>query len=107
MARLINGANGPFIGKAGSFIGYSINGIGYMKGLYKKRTKPPTEKEALNRQKFAAAQAWLRPLKAALRVGFKGYNVTFQGFAAAKSYLMRNALTVVDGKIVIDPSLVK
>lgn len=107
MARLINGANSPFIGKAGSFIGYSINGVGYMKGLYKPRTKAPTEKEALNREKFAAAQKWLKPLLQSVRIGFKGYNEKFQGFAAAKSYLMNNALQVVDGKIVIYPELVK
>ena len=41
MARLINGINGPFIGKAGSVIGYTVNGVGYIKGLYKKRTKKP------------------------------------------------------------------
>ena len=29
MGRLINGPNGPFIGKAGSYIGYVVNGIGY------------------------------------------------------------------------------
>ena len=63
MARLINGANGPFIGKAGSFIGYTINGVAYMKGLYKTRTKAPTEGELLNREKFAAAQRWLTPIR--------------------------------------------
>lgn len=107
MGRLINGPNGPFIGKAGSLIGYTVNGIGYIKGLYKPRTKEPTEKEAFNRQKFAKAQHYLRPLGACVKAGFKGYNQRFQGFAAAKSYLMRNALKVIDGEIIIDPSLVK
>jgi len=92
MARLINGANGPFIGKAGSFIGYSVNGVGYMKGLYKRRTKAPTEKEALNRRKFAVAQFWLQPIKVFVIPGFKGYNPRFQGFAAAKSFLMKMPL---------------
>ncbi len=30
-----------------------------------------------------------------------------QGFAAAKSYLMNNAMEVLDGKIIINPELVK
>jgi hypothetical protein len=107
MGRLINGPNGPFIGKAGSLIGYTVNGIGYIKGLYKRRTKEPTEEEAFNRLKFAVAQRYLSPLGASIRAGFKGYNPRFQGFAAAKSYLMRNALKVIDGEIVIDPALVK
>lgn len=107
MGRLINGVNGPFIGKAGSIIGYTVNGVGYIKGLYKRRTKLPTEKEAFNRKKFAAAQNWLQPLTNIVRAGFKGYNERFQGFAAAKSFLMKNALQVIDGEIVIDPALVK
>lgn len=107
MARLINGINGPFIGKAGSVIGYTVNGVGYMKGLYKKRTKKPTEGEILNRKKFAAAHAWLVPIKDFVRIGFKGYNERFQGFAAAKSWLLKNCIQVVDGEIRIDPALVK
>ncbi|OYZ32050.1 MAG: hypothetical protein B7X86_06245 [Sphingobacteriales bacterium 17-39-43] len=107
MARLINGINGPFIGKAGSVIGYTVNGVGYMKGLYKKRTKKPKEGEILNRKKFAAAHAWLLPLLDFVRVGFKGYNERFQGFAAAKSWLMKNCMQVIDGEIRIDPALVK
>lgn len=107
MARLINGIGGPFIGKVGAVIGYTVNGVAYMKGLYKKRTKKPKEGEVLNRKKFAAAQAWLQPTTDFVRVGFKGYNERFQGFAAAKSWLMRNCIQVIDGEIRIDPALVK
>lgn len=107
MARLINGINGPFVGKAGSVIGYTVNGVGYLKGLYKKRTKKPKEGEILNRRKFAAAQAWLHLVTDFVRVGFKGYNERFQGFTAAKSWLMKNCIQVIDGEIRIDPSLVK
>lgn len=107
MARLINGANGPFIGKAGSFIGYTINGVAYMKGLHKTRTKPFTEGELLNQKKFAAAQKWLRPTLDFVKPGFKDYNERFQGFSAAKSWLMKNAMHVADGEVIIDPSLVK
>lgn len=107
MARLINGVNGPFVGKVGSIIGYTVNGEGFIKGLYKKRTKKPTEGEVLNRKKFAAAQAWLQPVTDFVRVGFKGYNERFQGFVAAKSWLMKNCMKVVDGEIQIDPALVK
>ncbi len=107
MGRLINGPNGPFIGKAGAYIGFTVNGVGYIKGHYRTRTKPPTENEAFNRKKFAVAQAWLAPLKRYLRVGFRGYTERFQGFVAAKSYLMKNALKVIDGDIVIDPALAK
>ena len=57
MARMTNGINGPFTGKIGAVIGYTVNGIWYMKGLYKKRTKAPTPGELLNQKKFSAAQS--------------------------------------------------
>ncbi len=107
MARLINGVNGPFTGKVGSVIGYTVNGVHYMKGLYKKRTKAPTAGEVLNRKKFAASQVWLKPLISYVRVGFKGYNERFQGFAAANSWLIKNAIQVIDDEIIIDPALVR
>lgn len=107
MGRLLNGFNGPFVGKAGSMIGYTVNGIGYIKGIYKKRTKAAKAGEILNRKKFAAAQKWLKPLTPFVRVGFKGYNERFQGFVAAKSWLMKNCIQVEDGEIRIDPALVK
>jgi len=37
MARLINGINGPFIGKAGSVIGYTVNGVGYISRAFIKK----------------------------------------------------------------------
>ncbi len=107
MGKLVNGLNGPFTGTAGSVIGSSRNGIPYIKGPYKNRTKNISEKEKLSRRKFADAQAWLKPMVKFLRIGFKGYSVKSEGFIAAKSYLMKNALTVEDGEIVINPALVK
>ncbi len=104
MGRLTQGINGPFSGKAGSVIGFVVNGKGYIKGHYKARTKKVTEKELLNRKKFATAQAWLTPLTPLLRAGFKNYHPNFQGFNAAKSYLMKNALCVEGSDVIIDPS---
>jgi len=104
MGKLLNGINGPFSGKVGSVIGFVVNGRGYIKGHYKARTKNISDKELLNREKFAAAQAWLTPLTNVLRAGFKNYRPTYQGFAAAKSYLMKNALSVEGNEVKIDPS---
>lgn len=107
MGRLLHGINGPFSGKAGSVVGYVINGQGYIKGLYKKRTKRISEKEKLNRKKFATAQSWLAPLTPFVRAGFKDYQASFQGFVAAKSYLMKNALRLEGTEVKIDASLMK
>ncbi|WP_411274714.1 DUF6266 family protein [Daejeonella sp.] len=107
MGKLVGGINGPFIGKVGSVIGSSRNGVPYMKGLYKNRTEVISEKESFNRRKFAAAQLWLKPLLGVVRVGFNGISRTSGGFISAKSHLMRTVLKVEGDKILIEPALVK
>jgi hypothetical protein len=107
MGTLSSGINGPFRGRVGVVIGSSINGRPYVKGPYKRRTKKVSEAELANRKKFAMAQAWLDPLVAFVRIGFKNYSERSQGFVAAKSYLLRNAFEGVQPNISINPSLVK
>src|SRR5450631_347373 len=107
MGRLIGGPNGQIQGKVGNFIGSSRNGIPYVKGLYKKRTLKVSEKELANREKFAAAQAWLAPVLDFVRVGFRGYSQRSQGFVAAKSWLLKNAFVNDGEELRIDPALVK
>jgi hypothetical protein len=107
MGRLINGINGPVQGKVGTIIGSSRNGIPYIKGPYKSRTKSISSKEKGNRNKFTEAQFWLKPLLGFVREGFKGYSERSEGFVAAKSYLLLNAFEGVSPDIAINPSLVK
>jgi len=85
-------------------IASSWKGIPYFKSAHKPRTTNISDKEKANREKFKQAQAWLKPLLEFVRQGFKGYTKTVEGFSAAKSYLMKNALDV-EGRI--DPSKVK
>ncbi len=106
MGILKNGPNGGFSGKAGSFIGYKLNGQDIIRGIPRKRKKKPGKLEQANRDKFAQMQAWLKPLLDFLRVGFKGYAPTFQGFVAAKSYNSKHAFRQnEDGTSYIDPAL--
>jgi hypothetical protein len=107
MGILISGPNGPIIGKVGAIHGSSRNGIHYVKGPYKKRTKKVSQKELLNREKFALAQAWLAPLLDFVRAGFRGYSQRSQGFIAAKSWLLKNALLTEGDNLRIDPALMK
>ncbi|HEX3081582.1 MAG TPA: DUF6266 family protein [Puia sp.] len=107
MGRLINGVNGQIQGKVGNLIGSSRNGIPYVKGPYKNRTKTISKKELLNRKKFAMAQAWLSPLLNFLREGFRGYSERSEGFIAAKSWLLKNSFTGAGENLQIDPALVK
>lgn len=107
MARLVNGITGPFIGSIGPVVGSSWKGIPYMKAKYSKRTKSISDKEKGNRKKFAYVQEWLKPLLPFVRVGFKGYTPTVEGFIAAKSYIMKNAMEGAGADSKINPELVK
>ena len=107
MGRLLGGVNGQIQGKVGTMIGSSRNGVPYVKGPYKNRTQTVSEKELLNRKKFATAQAWLSPILDFVRVGFRGYSQRSQGFIAAKSWLLKNSFTGQEEDLRIDPALVK
>jgi hypothetical protein len=107
MGRLLGGVNGQIHGKVGNMIGSSRNGVPYVKGPYKKRTQTVSSKELLNRKKFAVAQAWLHPVLAFVREGFRGYSKKSQGFVAAKSWLLKNGITGDEEALRIDPALVK
>ena len=104
MARVQPGIMGAVSGKVGNVIGSSWKGIPYLKAAHSPRTKKISAKEKANRQKFKAAHEWLSPLIEFLRQGFKGYTPTVEGFIAAKSYLLKNA---IDAKGKVDPALAK
>jgi Family of unknown function (DUF6266) len=104
MARLSNGILGPLIGKIGTVVGSSRNGRPYLKGAYKKRTKKVSAAELANRQKFAMAQAWLRPVLSFVREGFKNYSETARGFIAAKSYLLHHGFEGLAPNLWINPA---
>lgn len=107
MGKYTSGINGPITGKVGAVVGSSWKGIPYLKAKYSKRTKNITEKELANRKRFAMAQAWLAPLLDFVREGFKGYSPLSEGFNAAKSYLMKNAMEGELFDITINPALVR
>ncbi|SFH34202.1 DUF6266 family protein [Pedobacter insulae] len=106
MATIKNGINGGFSGKAGTVIGYALNGQWVMRGLNKHPRPKPSKAEQLNRLKFSISQEWLKPLIDFVRIGFRGYQPTFQGFVAAKSYNHKNALQCDEnGDFFINPEL--
>src|SRR5665213_1391491 len=107
MGKLINGINGPFLGKVGTGIGSSWKGIPYIKGPYKKRTGKASEGEKGNRNKFGMAQRWLQPALPFVREGFKNHSPTVDGFLAAKSWLLLHSFDGIQPDISINPALVK
>lgn len=107
MGRIPNGINGPIVGKVGTVVGSSWKVEPYLKGPYKKRTKRVSQKELANRHKFGLAQEWLRPITNFVREGFKGYAERVEGFIAAKSWLLKNAIEGEGFNIRINPALMK
>jgi hypothetical protein len=105
MARYSQGPVGAFIGKIGPVIGGVWKGKPYMRARWKRRGTP-SEAELLNREKFVLLHEWLKPLIFILRMGFKGYSPTVEGYNAAKSYNLKNAFILKDGKYVLDPARV-
>ncbi len=108
MGRLSRGPNGPFSGKAGSFIGSSWREIYYIKGLQKKTTKPRSPAQIAQQNKFAFAVHFLRPVKSLVDIGFSRINPGgATGYNMAISYTVQNAVNGSDPDYEIDyPSVV-
>ncbi|MGE8426724.1 MAG: DUF6266 family protein [Sphingobacterium sp.] len=70
MGTIVHGANGGFKGKAGSVIGSSWKSINYIKGLYKKRSKPASEAQMMQQEKFKTLMRFLLPINFFLKIGF-------------------------------------
>src|SRR6476659_6393797 len=97
MAKYKSGIQGSLSGKIGNLVACTWKGIPYLRSLPKKRTGKISDAERLNRQRFALAQKWLKPLLPFLRVGYQGYSERVEGYVAAKSYLMKQAMGFEDG----------
>src|SRR6476659_1643681 len=97
MAKYKSGIQGSLSGKIGNLVPRTWKGIPYLRSLPKKRTGKMSDAERLNRQRFALAQKWLKPLLPFLRVGYQGYSEYVEGYVAAKSYLMKQAMKIEEG----------
>ena len=107
MARLNNGVYGPISGKLGPAIGATWKGQPYLRSRPRKRGKKRGAREKLNQDKFSQAHYWLQPLLPYVRIGFRGYSSTVEGFNAAKSFCLKHAFTGEAAARQIDPSLVQ
>lgn len=102
MGSIKQGVLGGFSGKVGTVIGYSMNGISYMRGLATSYTNSKTPAQVAQRAKFALSVKFLRPLLALLRIGFKNASSKMSGFASAMSYTLGNAITGISPAFEID-----
>jgi hypothetical protein len=92
MARLENGANGGFRGKAGSIIGFKWGDNYYIKGLPKKSKKKPTASQVACRSKFGYTSSFLKTFTEIVKITFKHYPGGKTAQSSAHSYLMNKAV---------------
>ncbi len=109
MAIATQGINGPFRGKVGSVIGYTLNGQQVMRSVGR-RTRPFTELELLNQVKMKVTSEFLRRIKPFVKFGFR--NEAPEGsrvgaFQLAQSYVRKHALELdAAGKPFVNPAKV-
>lgn len=93
MAKFVNGILGGFSGKVGTVIGACWKGIDYMRALATSITNPRTPAQLEQRAKFSLVIAFLRPLTAFLRIGFRSAALKMSAFNAAMAYNVKNAVS--------------
>src|SRR5690554_2902531 len=109
MAIGYQGINGPFRGKVGTVVGYSLNGQQVMRAVGK-RTKPFTALELLNQAKMKAVSKFLAPIQPVVKFGYQrvapaGSRVG--AFQLAQSYVRKNAIDMDDeGQPFVNPAKV-
>ena len=92
MGTIKQGILGGFSGKVGTVVGSSWKGLSYMRGQAQSVKNPRTAKQMAQRDKFALALSFIRPIQSFIKVGFKTYAVHQSEFNAAMSYTLKNAI---------------
>nr|WP_157246961.1 DUF6266 family protein [Pedobacter panaciterrae] len=92
MAKAPQGLLGPFIGKIGNVVCYILNGEYVVRSRPRKRRGKKTLKEKKNTTGFGGVQAWMKPLKDFVRLGFKGHGTITGGYKAAVSHALLYAV---------------
>lgn len=104
MGIIKKGINGPFKGKAGSVIGSSWKKISYIKGLRRDKgmKRPPTQEQAIQRQKFAMLAGFLSTFKPVVNIGFIQFTEKATGVNAAFRYNYEQAFFEDDNDITLN-----
>lgn len=104
MATFKEGINGPFKGKVGAVIGSSWRKIPYMKGKHKvKRNKlKPSEKQAVQHQKFKLLNQFFMKITPVLDIGFRSLTSRATAKNAAFSYNYDHAFVEEDDPVTLN-----
>lgn len=97
MAEIKKGILGGFSGTVGTVVGSNWRGKDIIKSRPKTTNKPPTDRQLEQCVKFAAAIAFLSPLKQILSAYFGTDSGTRSRVNLATSYLIMQAIEMNDG----------
>ncbi|MGY4383018.1 hypothetical protein ACVWYN_000037 [Pedobacter sp. UYP24] len=102
MASYKNGINGAFIGKVGNVVGVESRGKYYMRSIPDFSNHEPSDKQFRQRRLLSLMSTWLKPLKSLIKIGFQLLSPGKTAMNEAFALNYKEALTVVDGKGVIN-----
>lgn len=83
-------------------IGFTRNGISYIRGLMTSHTDANTLAQQEQRAKFSLVIHFLQPLLALVRMGFKKAGTNLSGFNSAVAYTLGNAVKGIYPALEID-----
>ena len=92
MGKLLQGPNGPFIGKLGTGVGVMWKGINVIRSKPKRRTVPFSPGELAQHARFGRMSQFLKGAMHLLNVTFQPLAVRMTGYNKAFSYNVKNAL---------------
>lgn len=102
MGKFQKGILGGFSGTVGTVVGASWRGLDIMRSRPRKTNRPPTEKQAEQREKFALVAAFLRPIRPILRSYFGQPSGERSKSNLATSYHITEAIQGVYPTLAID-----
>ncbi len=93
MAKIIgNHLFGLISGRLGNTIGVIINGKQYFRQVPKKSTVKPSQKQIMQRARFAFAMKFLKPLRPVIQLGFYERNNSRSAHNKAMSHLLQHTI---------------
>ena len=102
MGTFNKGILGGFSGKVGTVIGSNWRGLNVMRSLPKKSNTNPSQKQVVQREKFAAIIGFLSPLTALLSEYYGGASGVSSRLNNAVSYHLKQALVGDSPDFMID-----
>lgn len=92
MGQFRKGILGGFSGKVGNIIGSTWKGITYMRSLSEIRHRKASEKQVIQRSKFAYAVAFLQPLFPVIQLGYRTKDTRQSPMNAAMAEVLKVAI---------------